>query len=137
MKGTIQALSPAGMMKNPAFSQVVTTSGNGKTIYIGGQNSVNEKQELIAKGDLGAQTVQVMQNMETALASCGADFGHLVKLSIHIVQGENLFSAFQASQKWLGHLGRPPVVTVMVVAGLANPGFLIEIDAVAFLPEEN
>lgn len=37
MNGRIEHINPDGLMKNPAFSQVVTTLGNGKTIYIGGQ----------------------------------------------------------------------------------------------------
>ncbi|PKP01182.1 MAG: RidA family protein [Bacteroidetes bacterium HGW-Bacteroidetes-6] len=134
MNGQIKRINPDGLMKNPAFSQVVTTQGSGKTIYIGGQNAVNENRELVGKGDIQAQTEQVMKNIQVALGSCGAAFDNLVKLSIHIVQGQNLYEAFQASQKFL-NISNPPVITVLIVAGLANPDFLIEIDATAFISE--
>ncbi len=39
----IEYMNPDGLSKNPAFSQIVTTQGKGKTIYIGGQDSVNAK----------------------------------------------------------------------------------------------
>jgi enamine deaminase RidA (YjgF/YER057c/UK114 family) len=128
-------INPEGLSKNPAFSQVVTTKGNGKTIYIGGQNAVNAQGEIIGKGNIGEQTEQVMRNLQAALSACGAAFGHLVKLTIHIVQGEDLCLGFQASQKYLGALSDPPVITGFFVAALARPDFLVEVDAIAFVPE--
>lgn len=135
MNGQIEHINPDGLSKNPAFSQIVTTQGNGKTIYIGGQNSVNENREIIGKGDIARQTEQVMKNLQTALSACGATFDNLVKLSIYVVQGQNLYGAFQTSQKFFGNQTNPPVISVLIVAGLANPDFLVEIDATAFIPE--
>jgi enamine deaminase RidA (YjgF/YER057c/UK114 family) len=132
----IQHINPDGLLQNPAFSQIIITQGPGKTLYIGGQNAVNAQREIIGKGDLQAQTRQVMENLETALRACGASFDHLVKLNIHLVQGQNLLTAFQVSQQFLKTASAPPAITVLVVAGLANPDFLIEIDAIAFLAEE-
>lgn len=135
MNGQIEHINPDGLSKNPAFSQIVTTQGNGKTIYIGGQNSVNENREITGKGDIARQTEQVMKNLQTALLACGATFDNLVKLSIYVVQGQNLYGAFQTSQKFFGNQTNPPVISVLIVAGLANPDFLVEIDATAYISE--
>ena len=131
----MEHINPDRLIKNPAFSQIITTQGNGKTIYIGGQNSVNEKREIVGKNDILLQSEQVMKNLEIALKSCGATFKNLVKLNIHIVQGQNAYGAFQISQKYLGQNPNPPTITVLYVSGLINPDFLLEIDAIAFLPE--
>lgn len=136
MSTQVQYINPEGFSKNPAFSQVVTTQGKGKTIYIGGQDAVNAQREIVGKGDIGEQTEQVMRNLQTALAACGATFENLVKLSIYIVQGQDLYRGFQASQKFLGNLKNPPAITGFFVAALAHPDFLVEIDAIAFIPEE-
>ncbi|NLY24878.1 MAG: RidA family protein [Bacteroidales bacterium] len=136
MNHPIQYINPEGLFRSPAFSQIVTTQGKGKTIYIGGQNAVNEKSEIIGKGDISEQTEQVMRNIQTALAACGASFAHLVKLTILIVRGEDLQRGFQASQKYLGVLKDPPAITGFFVPALTHPDFLVEIDAIAFLPEE-
>jgi enamine deaminase RidA (YjgF/YER057c/UK114 family) len=136
MSNNKQHFNPDGLSKNPAFSQVVTTQGNGKTVYIGGQDAVNAQGEIVGKGDIAMQTEQVMKNLQIALQACGATFDNLVKLSIYMVQGQNLYRGFQASQKFLGNLTNPPVISVLIVAGLANPDFLVEIDAIAFIPEE-
>jgi len=135
MSMPIQYINPDALSANPAFSQVVVTQGNGKTIYVGGQNAVNAKREIIGKGDIGKQTEQVMENLQVALAACSATFENLVKLTIHIVQGQDLQRGFQASQKYLDSLKNPPVITGFFVPALAHPDFLVEVDAIAFIPE--
>lgn len=135
MTNYIQRINPDGLHKNPAFSQAVTTSGPGKTIYIGGQNAVNAGGEIIGKGDLSAQTVQAMQNMQTALAACGAGWKDVVQLTIYIVQGQNILEGFQASQQFTELFANPPAISGLFVAGLANPDFLVEISAIAFIPQ--
>jgi enamine deaminase RidA (YjgF/YER057c/UK114 family) len=128
-------INPEGLFKSPAFSQIVTTQGNGMTIYVGGQNAVNEEHEIIGKNDLALQTEQVMKNLIIALRACGASLDDLVKLNIHIVQGQDARKGFEVSQKYLGPCSNQPIITVLFVAGLVNPDFLVEIDAIAFVPE--
>ena len=135
IENKMEHINPDGLIKNSVFSQIITTQGNGKTIYIGGQNSVNEKREIVGKDDILLQTEQVMKNLEIALKSCGVNFENLVKLNIHIVQGQNAYGAFQVSQKFLGQNSKPPIITILYVAGLISPDFLIEIDAIAILPK--
>ena len=129
----IQHINPEGLMKNPAFSQVVITQGTGRTIYIGGQNAVSAGREIVGKGSLSLQTEQALKNIQTALAACGATFDNITKLNIFIAQGQNAAEAFKASQAFMQG-PYPPAITVLFVAGLSNADFLIEIDAVAFQP---
>jgi enamine deaminase RidA (YjgF/YER057c/UK114 family) len=136
MINKIKGINPDALMKNPSFSQIVVTEGNGKTIYIGGQNAVNTNREIIGKGNIQEQTKQVMDNIKIALNACTASFDNIVKMNIHILQGQNVYAAYQESQKYLSSVSTPPAITVLIVAGLANPDFLIEIDAIAFIPEE-
>src|SRR5690606_37659797 len=126
MKSKIEYLNPDGLLKSPAFSQVVTIQGTGKTIYVGGQDAVNAQGETIGKGDLAAQTKQVMLNLQAALSACGATLDHLVKLTIYVLPEQDLYKGFQAAQKFIGKLPHPPVISVLVVAGLAHPDFLVE-----------
>ncbi|SFK31614.1 RidA family protein [Proteiniphilum acetatigenes] len=134
MNDKVEYINPDGLSKNPAFSQIVTTQG-GKTIYIGGQDAVNAQGEIVGKGDIAQQTDQVMRNLQVALSVCGATFDNLVKLTILIVQGQDLYRGFQASQKYLDKLKNPPAITGFFVSALAHPDFLVEIDAVAFVPD--
>jgi enamine deaminase RidA (YjgF/YER057c/UK114 family) len=132
----IKYLNPEGLHKHPAYSQVVITEGPGRTIYIGGQNGINANGEIVGKGDIARQTEQTLKNIDIALASCNASFANLMKLTIYIVQGQDLNKAFQASQPFFSKISNQPIITVLVVAGLANPDYLVEIEATAFVPAE-
>ncbi|MCA0133706.1 RidA family protein [Winogradskyella alexanderae] len=136
MESKIEHINPNGLFKSPSFSQIVTTKGNGKTIYIGGQNAVNDNHELIGKNEIAQQTDQIMKNLEIALKACKANFKHLIKLNIYVLQGQDAKIGFQISQKYLGQSTKQPIITVVFVAGLVHPDFLVEIDGIAFIPEE-
>src|SRR5690242_15755067 len=133
--GQVQHLNPEGLSKNPAFTQVVTVTGPAKTIYIGGQDAVDASGAIVGKGDIKAQVEQVFKNLQTALKASGAELEHIIKWNIYIVQGQPLLPAFEVSQRIWGTRPNPPAITVMFVAGLAHPDFLVEMDAIAVVPE--
>lgn len=131
----IEHINPDGMYKSPAFSQAVVTHGTGKTIYIGGQNAVDATGAMIGK-DIATQTTQAMKNIETLLQTCGAGWDNVVRFTIIMKQGEDLMAGFKASQAFTSKAAQQAAVTAMVVAGLAHPEAVVEIDAIAFLPDE-
>jgi enamine deaminase RidA (YjgF/YER057c/UK114 family) len=131
----VQYLNPQGLHQNPAFSQVVAVSGAAKTIYVGGQNAVDAAGNIVGKGDIAAQTAQVFRNLEIALAAAGASLEHSIKWTIYLVQGQPLGPGFAVYQRVWGTRPNPPLVTGVYVAGLAHPDFLIELEAVAVVPE--
>jgi enamine deaminase RidA (YjgF/YER057c/UK114 family) len=132
--GVVQHLNPATMHHNPAFSQAVAVSRAVKTIYIGGQNAVNAAGEIVGKGDIAAQTEQVMANLQTVLAASGASLEHVVKWNLYLVQGQPLEPGFAVFQRVWNRRPNPPAITMARVAGLANPDFLLEMDAIAVVP---
>jgi enamine deaminase RidA (YjgF/YER057c/UK114 family) len=136
MKGSVQYLNPDGLHKNAAYSQAVVVGGNVKTVYVGGQNAVHASGQVVSKGDLKAQTEQVLKNVKTALAAGGAKLEHVVKWTVYIVQGQPVLPGFEAFRRAWGDRPNPPTVTVLFVAGLANPDYLVEIDAIAIVPQE-
>jgi enamine deaminase RidA (YjgF/YER057c/UK114 family) len=136
MKGMVSHLNPEGLHKNPAFSQVITTSGHTRTIYVGGQNAVDPSGTIVGKGDIGVQAKQVARNLRIALASANAGIEHVVKWTVYVVQGQPLGPAMGAFQEVFGPLSKPPIISVLFVAGLAHPDFLLEVEATAVVPEE-
>ena len=134
-KGQVQYLNPDTLHKNPAFTNVVVVSGRAKTIYIGGQDAVDASGNIVGKGDLKAQTEQILKNIQAALAAAGAQPEHVVKWNIYVVQGQSLQEGFAAFQSVWGNRPNPPAISGMFVAGLAHPDFLAEMDAIAVVPE--
>ena len=131
----VQHLNPDTLNRNPAFSNVVVVTGPVKTIYIGGQDAVDAAGQIVGKGDIRMQTEQVFKNLQAALEAAGAGLEHVVKWNILIVQGQSLLAGFEVFQRVWGRRPNPPAITGMFVAALANPEFLIEMDAIAVIPQ--
>jgi enamine deaminase RidA (YjgF/YER057c/UK114 family) len=130
----VQHINPEGL---PAlgFTNVVTVQGAAKTVYIGGQDAVNAKGEVVGIGDLGAQSRQVLDNVELALAAAGAKLEHVIKWNVYLVQGQDVMPGYKAFQERWGDRPNPPLITAVFVAGLGRPEWLVEIDAIAVVPE--
>ena len=135
LRGEVKYINPDGLSKNPAFTNVVTITGPVKTIYIGGQDAVDASGAIVGKGDLKVQTEQILKNIQIALAAGGAQLEHVIKWNIYVVQGQSLQEGFAAFQSVSGNQTNPPAITVAFVAGLAHPDFLVEMDAIAVIPE--
>ena len=136
MKGTVSYLNPEGLHRNPAFSQVAVTRGRTRTIYVGGQNAVDTSGTVVGRGDIGAQAAQIARNLQLALASADARVENVVKWTVYVVQGQPVGPAMGAFQQVLGPLQNPPTISVLFVNALAHPDFLLEVEAIAVLPEE-
>lgn len=129
-----QLLSPDTMHKNPAFSQVAVVPASAKLVFIGGQNGVDREGKVVGS-DIASQSEQAYKNVIAAVEAAGASLQDVFKMTIYIVQGQPLQEAFQAAQRVNPNLGSgdvtPPIVTGIFVSALANPEYLIEIEAVA------
>ncbi len=131
----IAYINPEGLYKNPAYSQLVVTKGPLKTIYVGGQNATDKEGHIVGKGDLKAQAAQTLSNLKTALAAGGGSLNNVIKWNVYIVHGQDAKVAFQSLQEDLKQMPHPPIITGVYVAALAQPDFLLEMDAVAVVEE--
>jgi enamine deaminase RidA (YjgF/YER057c/UK114 family) len=133
---TVEHLNPDGLHANPAFSQAVAVRGPHSTVYVGGQNAVSSAGEIVGKGDVAAQAAQVAENLGLALEAAGATFADVVRWNVYAVQGQPVGPALGAFQAVIGdRMPKPPAISVLFVAGLAHPDFLLEVDAVAVIPD--
>jgi enamine deaminase RidA (YjgF/YER057c/UK114 family) len=124
-------INPDGMVRPGAYTPVVTAQG-GRTIYVAGQVSLDEKGELVGWGDLMAQAEQVWRNVGLALKGAGATFNDLVKINVYVVNFKPEYRDM-LHQMRLRHVSKdtPPASTLVGVQALARDGFLIEIEAIA------
>ena len=80
-----------------------------------------------------AQTDQAMANVEQLLREAGSDLSHIVKTTIYITDPRYRQPVYQTVGRWLR--GVHPVSTGLVVSGLAQPEWLMEIDVIAVMPQ--
>ncbi len=123
-------INPSALPRNPAFSQAVVVTGQGRTIYLGGQNGVDGNGAVVGT-DVHTQTSRALQNLQLVLAAAGADERAVVSLSITLVDQADLPEGFRAFQETWDAGVEPPAITVSCVSALANPAFLVEISAIA------
>jgi enamine deaminase RidA (YjgF/YER057c/UK114 family) len=123
--------NPPGLSTPRGYTHVVSASG-GRTVYVAGQVSLDAKGELVGKGDLRAQARQVFENLRLALAGAGASFRDVVKWNTYVVnfKAEDLPVLREVRAELLKDV-TPPASTLVGVQALANPDFLIEVEAVA------
>ena len=128
-------LNPPTLCPTFGWTHVVTVTG-GKTVYISGQVSVNERGEVVGKGDLRAQAVQTFENLKLALAAVGATFRDVVKTNLYVVgiKPEHVPLLREVRSRYV-NAEQPPASTLVGVSALVGADWLIEIEAVAVIPD--
>ena len=94
--------------------------------------SIDEHGGLVGAGDLAVQAAQAMRNVGLALAGAGAGYADIVKITTYVVnyKPEDRAVIGLARAPFFAS-GRPPASTLVGVAALALPEWLVEIEAVA------
>lgn len=131
---SVEYINPPEMHHNPAFSQGIIIPPGARILLVGGQNAVSPEGAVVGKGDIGRQTEQALANMVKVIDAAGGTLDNLVKVTLLIQHGVDLAPGFAAWMKVWGQRPNPPIVTAMMVAGLAHPDYLIEIEAQVVLP---
>lgn len=126
----ITRLQPAGLVQSPAFSHVAVVPPGVTTIYVGGQDGVDETGALVS-GEVAEQSVRAMENARVALAAAGATLADVVQWTVLLVADADLNAAYGAIAPLLAGPGAPPLVIAARVAGLGVPGALVEVSAIA------
>jgi enamine deaminase RidA (YjgF/YER057c/UK114 family) len=126
----ITRLQPAGLVVSPAFSHVAVVPAGATTIYVGGQNGVDDTGAVVSD-DVAVQSVRTIDNVSTALEAAGASLADVVQWTVLIAQEADLGAAYGAIAPRLAGADKPPLVTAARVAGLGVPGALIEVSAIA------
>ena len=125
----IERIQPQGLTASPRYTHVVKA---GNTVYLSGQIAMNAQGQIVGAGDVTAQTTQIFENMKLALAAAGADFSHVVQVTVFATDGRFRDAISAVRQQYFGSPD-PVASTFLVVAGLALPELLLEIEAVAVL----
>jgi enamine deaminase RidA (YjgF/YER057c/UK114 family) len=108
----------------------------GRVLFVAGQIGWDATSQVVAAGGLVAQTRQALENIVAVLAAGGARPDHIVRLTWFITDRD----AYVRDRKAIGTVYREvigrhfPTMSVIVVAGLLEPGALVEIEATAVIP---
>ena len=128
-------LKPDGLLNSPGYSQGVEID-KGRMVILAGQMPVDEKGQLVGKGDFRAQATRAFQNIVLALKAANLDTSDIVKLNYFIAGDlqKNLPALRDAIKPFFKPGAPRPAGTVAGVTSLALEGQMIEIDVTAVSP---
>jgi len=106
----------------------------GNTVYLRGQVGTDFDGKLVGLGDPAAQADQAMKNVKQLLEEAGSDLSHIVKTVTYITDPRYREPVYREVGKWLK--GVFPISTGLVVVALGQAEWLMEIDVIAVIPEE-
>jgi|SRR5215469_2441765 len=115
------------------FSQIVVASGR-KMVFISGQTAWDERKNIVGGNSVLEQAKQAFRNLEKAMEAAGGTSKDIVALRIYVVdyQAESGTAVGTALREFFSS-ENPPASTWIGVSALADPEFLIEIEATAVL----
>jgi len=126
----IQRINPPGMTQPTAYSHVVR---HDNLLFMAGQVALDADGNVVGAGDMQAQVRQVLENMRTVLASQGADFSNIVKITIYTTDIDAYRQTGDIREEYWQ--GIAPASTLVQIERLARPVFLVEIEATAIVSE--
>jgi enamine deaminase RidA (YjgF/YER057c/UK114 family) len=126
-------LNPDTLTKPAAYSQVVEVTTPGRMIFISGQIGVGRDGKLV-EGEFRAQAIQAFENLKAALEAVGARFEHVVKMNSYLIEIEHQAILRDVRRLYM-NMASPPASTSVRVVGFAREGVLLEVEAIAVLPE--
>jgi 2-iminobutanoate/2-iminopropanoate deaminase len=104
----------------------------GGLLFVSGIVPVDDQGRLVGE-DVVAQARQVFRNMELVLKAAGCGFGDVVKVTLFLLDVTNRAAINPVRQEFFGEAR--PASTLVEVTALAVPGALLEIEAVAVMPD--
>jgi enamine deaminase RidA (YjgF/YER057c/UK114 family) len=134
MPMTLELINPEDLPTPTTYTHVVIATGS-RLVFIAGQEPEDEHGNLIGPGDLALQARQVFSNVGRALAAAGARPEQVTKITILVVdyRREHL-PAIEAGRRALFG-DHKPADTLVGVEALSHPEYLIEVEAIAVLPD--
>lgn len=119
---------PFGAFSNAAWQPL------GRVLHLAGQVGVDEDWNLVGPGDMVAQARQTLENLQSILRGAGGEMDDIVSVIVYVTEMAPLMAVHEVRKEFFSE--PYPASTLVQVAALVKPEFLIEISAVAVIPEE-
>jgi enamine deaminase RidA (YjgF/YER057c/UK114 family) len=129
----VQLLIPDTMPKSAGYSQLAVVPA-GKIVFVAGQVALDKSGNVVGHGDFRAQIHQVFENLEAAVRAAGGSFKDVIKLNSYFLDLSHGPEFRETRDKYID-LRNPPVSTAIQVARLFRPEFLVEVEAIAVVPD--
>jgi reactive intermediate/imine deaminase len=122
-------VNPWSWQDRAGFSQAWRVEGAEAVVFVAGQGPISPDGELVGEGDFEAQVRQTFENLRTVLEQAGASLDSIVKTTVYVTDIGLLRALGAIRSEFIA--GPPPASTAVQVGGLAIPGMMVEVEAIA------
>jgi enamine deaminase RidA (YjgF/YER057c/UK114 family) len=128
----VQISSPKLRQPSGVFSHATTIEATGRLVFISGMTARRADGSVAGIGDITEQTRQVCENVKAAVEAAGGSMDDICRVDVYVRNMEH----FEAIHKVRAQYFKPPLPasTMVEVAKMTSPDYLIEISAIAVLP---
>jgi enamine deaminase RidA (YjgF/YER057c/UK114 family) len=124
-------VNPWTWQEQLGYEQAVETTGGERTLWCAGQVSVDAEGNPLHEGDLTAQALQAIDNLETVLHEGGYELADVARLNYYVTDIDAFFQAGPALGKRLGEARCRASGTLLGVERLGFPQLVVEVEAVS------
>ena len=125
----IERFAAKGVWDPPTYSQGVKVTGAQTILYLAGQVAYDDKGGPAHKGDFAAQARSVFQALKAQVEAGGGTMQNIVKVNTYLTDARYRAELVPVREEFFGKKG--PASTLVQVAALAHPDWLIEVEAIA------
>jgi enamine deaminase RidA (YjgF/YER057c/UK114 family) len=117
-------------MSSAGFSHAIKKEGT--PVFIAGELALDTEGKLVGEGDIKAQMAQVYKNLEAVVTAAGGTREDIVRITTYTTDLAYRDTIMEMRREFFT-AGKMPTSAFLVVAGLARPEFLVEMDAIAVI----
>lgn len=117
---------------NGHFSQATTIEARGKLVFISGMTARTRDGSIAGIGDIEVQTRQVCDNVQAAVEAAGGTLDDIVRVDVHVRNIEHFPIIHKVRREYFKE--PVPASTMVEVSKLVSHDYLIEMSAIAVLP---
>ncbi len=125
-----EVIMPSTVHPTTGYSHAIRM---GNLVFVAGQVAKNLEGEVIGKGDIRQQTEQAYANLKAVLEAAGSGLDRVGKITVYTTSRAHRGVISEIRNRVFGEYGYVPAATFAVVASLADPDYLVEIEAVAMV----
>ncbi|HZC00054.1 MAG TPA: RidA family protein [Gammaproteobacteria bacterium] len=115
------------------YAQGIKTTG-GTIVWISGQVSQDKHGKMVHKGDFAGQARQALSNLKAMVEAAGGTINDIIKVNTYLTDLRYREELARVRAEFFPE-GKLPASTLVGVTALADPDMLVEIEAIAVLPE--
>jgi len=126
---TVERYCAKGVFDPPTYSQAVKVTGAQTILFLAGQVAYDDKGNPAHRGDFAGQARVVFQAVKAQVEAGGGTIQSIVKVNTYLTDIRHRADLMPVREEFFGK--KTPASTLVAVAALAHPDWLIEVEAIA------